>query len=107
MRCFLIGAGKASAKPYVKRGRPSNASKAAAAAEAAARAAAEAEMAAAEHSGDDQLGSPRGVLQGFPGAPHGDAEGGLTQEEWERMGFQGQLQRVEGMPQPTLTVTHQ
>lgn len=94
----LAGLGKASLKPTAKRGRPSNASKAAAAAEAAARAAAEAERAAAEHSDNDQHGDPTGALQGvYHRGPHHAAEGGLTQEDWERLGFQGQLQGARGM----------
>lgn len=92
------GLGKASAKPGVKRGRPSNAAKAAAAAaEAAARAAAEAEMAAAAQSDNDQMGSPNGGYQGDSRGVHYDDGRGVTQEEWEAMGFHGQLQQVEGM----------
>lgn len=89
--------GKAGGKPGVKRGRPSNASKAAAAAEAAARAAAEAEMAAAEHSDNDQLGGPAGGYHGDSRGVQYEDERALTQEDWERMGFHGQLQHLEGM----------
>ena len=77
------GLGKASAKPGVKRGRPSNAAKAAAAAaEAAARASAEAEMAAAAQSDNDQMGSPNGGYQGNSRGVHYDDARGVTQEEW-------------------------
>lgn len=89
-------AGPGKSGKGAKRGRPSNAAKAAAAAaaEAANRAVAEAEAAAADMSDSDQLQSPPEIYR--------EAREGLTQEEWEHMGFHGQLQVVQGIVMFTL-----